>query len=97
MPDDVQRPIPRSDHGPVDRDALDELQVFVLYRPAWVGKDGFPLSWQHFQHGLRHIARTHLREQLVLAQGVRMANYEKDDWEAYQQDMTRMTEVPRNA
>jgi hypothetical protein len=77
-------------------DALDELQIFVAHRPAWVGKDGMPLSWQHFSHGLRHIARENLREQLRFAQSMRMSRTGKEDWDSWQRDVNRLTEVPRN-
>ena len=74
---------------------LDELQVFVSERPAWVNAEGWPLSWQHYQYGLRHIAREATRRQLETAQAMRMAGVVKDDWLAWQRDMTRTTEVPR--
>ncbi len=75
-------------------DLLDELQVFVAERPAWVGADGFPLTWQHFLYGIRHIARESLRSQLHSAQAVRMAGLEKEDWDVWQRDAGRLTEVP---
>lgn len=55
-----------------------------------------PLSWQHYQYGLRHIARENLRGQLAMAQAMRMAGIVKEDWEAYQRDMARLTEVPKH-
>lgn len=61
-----------------------------------MNKQGEPLSWQHFRYALVHIAREHLREQLRLAQAVRMARSEKEDYETWQRDVARMTEVPRN-
>lgn len=67
-----------------------------MKRPAWCGPDGFPLSWQHYQYGLTHIAREHLREQLAFAQSVRMAGVVKEDYDAWQRDITRLTEVPRH-
>lgn len=79
-----------------DTDVLDELQVFVAYRSAWVGKDGFPLSWQHYQYGLRHIAREQMRQGLLLAQAIRMGGTVPEDWETYQRDIALMTEVPRH-
>lgn len=96
-PDEVKRPTFVGDGvAPRDTDLLDDLQVFVTYRPAWVGKDGFPLSWQHFQYGLAHIARESLRQQLSRAQSGRMARVAKEDWEVYQRDVSMVTEVPRH-
>ena len=63
--------------------------------PALVGRDGFPLTWQHYQYGLAHIGRDDLRRQLWLAQGVRMGSVTQEDWEVYQRDMTMLTEVPK--
>lgn len=75
---------------------MDELLLFVTYRPAWVGRDGFPLSWQHYVYGVRHIAREGMRQQLWMAQAMRMSSTGKMDWETYQRDINRMTEVPRH-
>jgi hypothetical protein len=74
---------------------LDELQVFITYRPAWVDKNGWPLSWQHYIYGLRHIARESQRHQLWLAQANRMSRIDKNNWEEYQRDVSRTTEVPK--
>jgi len=70
------------------------LQVFITYRAAWVGPDGFPLSWQHYIYGLRHIAREQLRQQMLWAQAARMSRTEKEDWNIWQRDVNRLTEVP---
>lgn len=70
--------------------------MFVTYRPAWVGKDGMPLSWQHYIYGLRHIAREQMRQQLWWAQATRMSRVLKDDWESWQRDVTTLTEVPKH-
>lgn len=75
---------------------LDELQVFVAHRPAWVNKDGWPLSWQHYIYGLRHIAREQLRYQLLLSQAMRMGRSDLTDWNAWQRDVASLTEVPRH-
>jgi hypothetical protein len=72
------------------------LLLFVTYRPAWVNAEGFPLSWQHYIYGLRHIAREAMRQQLWMAQSVRMADVVKDDWESWSRDVIRLTEVPKH-
>lgn len=74
---------------------LDELQVFVTYRPAWVNKEGWPLSWQHYVYGLRHIARENLRQQMWMAQAMRLSRSSAQDFDTWQRDMTRLTEVPK--
>lgn len=73
---------------------LDELQVFIAYRPAWVNKEGFPLTWQHYVYGLHHIARENLRQQIWMAQAMRMSRSSKESWDTWQHDMNRLTEVP---
>jgi len=70
--------------------------MFVTYRPAWVNKDGWPLSWQHYIYGLRHIAREDLRRQLWLSQAHRLSRTEKDGWDEWQRDINRLTEVPKH-
>lgn len=98
MPDDVQRPTYAGEDGSEviarDIDDLDELLTFVTYRPAWVRPDGFPLSWQHYQYGLRHIARENMRLQLWMAQAFRLGRQEQDNWDTFQRDTNRLTEVP---
>jgi hypothetical protein len=75
---------------------LDELQIFITYRPAWVNTEGWPLSWQHYIYGLRHIARESMRHQLWSAQAMRMARGQKEDWDTWQRDVNRLTEVPKH-
>lgn len=70
--------------------------MFVTYRPAWVGEDGFPLTWQHYVYGLRHIAREDLRRQVYMAQAQRMSRAERESYDEWQRDMNRLTEVPRH-
>lgn len=70
--------------------------MFVTYRPAWVNKDGDPLSWQHYIYGLRHIARESLRHQVWMAQSMRMSRTTPENWDSWQRDMSRLTEVPKH-
>lgn len=101
-PDDVERPTyvgsgeTTVDPVPSDTDVLDELQIFITYRPAWVDKKGWPLSWQHYIYGLRHIARERLREQVWIAQAMRMSRTPGPNWDEWQRDMNRLTEVPKH-
>ena len=37
------------------------------------GTVGDPLSWRHYEYGLRYLGRTHLRDQLRMAQAFRIA------------------------
>lgn len=70
--------------------------TYATAMPAsWLTPDGFPRTWRHFVYGMAFIAREHLRTQLARAQATRMAGVVKDDWEVYQRDVTRVTEVPR--
>jgi len=70
--------------------------TFAAEFPAWTGRDGRPLSYRHFVHGMAHIARRHLRNALQLAEGHRMGGAVSDDFNAFARDVARMTEVPRN-
>ena len=69
--------------------------MFIKACPLWVGADGFPLSWQHYQYGLAFHARDSLRYQLYLAQAARFSRQDSTDFNAYQSDVQRITEVPR--
>jgi hypothetical protein len=47
----------------VTHDYMDALSEFARVFPAWM-KDGYPLSWAHYQYGHRHLARAYAREDL---------------------------------
>lgn len=80
MPDEVVRPIPaeaiESSRG---ADTLDQLAIFADVLPAWVGRDGLPLSWKHWRYGLPYITRRGIRETLETAQAVR-AGRATEEW-----------------
>jgi hypothetical protein len=61
-----------------------------------VNEKGLPLSWEAYQRGVKHIAVERLRDQLALAQAVRLSDQTVEDWDVWQRDMTTLTEVPRN-
>jgi hypothetical protein len=68
----------------------------VVGIPQWVGPDGFPLSWRHYVHGLRHLALAHIREQVKTAEAVRFgAQADQESYQGWHRDMTRFTSVPR--
>lgn len=70
--------------------------TYVTRVPAsWCTSDGFPRSWRHYLYGMAFIARENLRNQLHAAQATRMASVVKDDFETWQRDVQRVTEVPR--
>ena len=68
----------------------ERLEVFVFRG----GPDGFPLSWQHYKYGLQHIARDNMRQQLWMAQSFRLGRQKDENWEVFQRDTNRLTEVP---
>lgn len=59
--------------GPVTMDFMDTLAAFVRDLPQWCGRDGLPLSWAHYQYGLKHLIRARHREDLRQAMAVRIA------------------------
>lgn len=70
--------------------------TFAAALPAWTGADGLPLSFRHFVHGMAHIGRSHLRDELARAQATRNAGLKLEDFQAYQRDTLRVTEVPHD-
>lgn len=70
--------------------------IYAKHAPrSWITPEGFPLSWRHYCYGMAFIARENLRSQLHLAQAQRMAGVVQDDWNIWQRDIERVTEVPR--
>lgn len=45
--------------------------------PAWVGGDGYPLSWGHFVIGVRQMREEDARGMLQTARGTRLGNTPK--------------------
>lgn len=54
-------------------DYMAVLTDFVREFPAWVGPDGFPLTWSLYIYGSRHIPRARAREDLRRAYSMRAA------------------------
>lgn len=55
--------------------------------PAFVNAEGYPVSWAHFQHGLRSLGRVRARDDLRAAQAARVSQAPKADWQAYSREM----------
>lgn len=81
IPDDGVLP---PTEGPVTMDYMDTLSAFARDFPAWCGKDGLPLSWAHYQYGLRHLVRARHREDLRTAMAVRAAGADKAGYQDYE-------------
>lgn len=60
---------------------------FAAGLPSWMGGDGFPLSWHHFQYGLGYIRRKSARDQLALAAAVRTASAKDEDYRSWRREM----------
>lgn len=59
----------------------------------WCNRDGFPRSWAHYVHGLRHLGRAHLREQLAQAQAVRIGQHaDEKGYARWQRAVSRQVE-----
>lgn len=62
---------------------LDQVAEFAQRLPAWVGSDGFPLSYRHFIYGMKWIARNYARESIRIVEATSAAQYDKSayaDW-----------------
>ena len=64
-------------------DLLDGLLEFMRVYPALVNSDGLPVSWQHYQYGLRSLGRCVARESLRFAQAMRMAQTDKESFKGW--------------
>ena len=73
-------------YTPPDRkvtiDFMDNVAAFGKAFPAWM-KDGWPMSWAHYQYGMRHLGRAWAREELRLASANRMAQAEQKHFKPY--------------
>lgn len=65
-------------------DLLDGLLEFARVFPALVGDDGLPVSWAHYQYGVRHLPRINARELLRTSQALRVGQWaDKANWDNY--------------
>ena len=88
MPDERPRPavavgLPRR----ASLDLIDGLCEFARAYPAWIDRDGRPLSWPLYQYGMAHLHRAALRHQLQHAQAVRFAGVVQEDWPRVQDEL----------
>lgn len=65
-------------------DCMDTLTDFVREFPRWVGADGFPLTWAHFQYGVRHLGRARARADLRMAVAARAAGSTDKGWKEWE-------------
>lgn len=63
-------------------DFMDNVMTFAKAFPSCM-KDGWPLSWAHYQYGMRHLGRAWAREELRTASATRMAQTEVKDFKPY--------------
>jgi hypothetical protein len=61
-------------------DMVDALATFARHYPAWVGRDGLPLSWAHYVYGNRALGRAMAREDLRHASATRIAAADMKDF-----------------
>ncbi len=86
MPDDLPRSAP-PDLSPSQtippRDLAEEVGIIAEYVPAWIGRDGYPLTWLHAQLALAVIDREHARAALRTASAVGSVHATKEDREKW--------------
>jgi hypothetical protein len=63
-------------------DFMDNVATFAKAFPGWM-KDGWPMSWAHYQYGMRHLGRAWAREELRTASATRMAQTQVEDFKPY--------------
>ena len=68
-------------------DLVDGLASFTRAFPAWIGADGWPLSYAHYLYGTRHLGRLAAREDLRQATATRMAGADKDGWKPWADEL----------
>lgn len=78
VPDDSDIPPPPKRKIPID--LMDGLANFAREFPAWVGDDGYPLSYRLYVYGTRNLTRLSARTDLRQASAVRMAKADVKNW-----------------
>lgn len=56
--------------------------------PAWLGSDGFPLSWAHYVVGTMYLQRARARQMIDTYDAVRMAWVGGDDGDRWRRLMS---------
>jgi hypothetical protein len=77
---------PASGDAPADIDLIDGLYEFCRAYPALV-VGGYPVTWAHYEHGMRHLARAMARDTLRAAEAARVAQATKDGWQEWTRAM----------
>jgi hypothetical protein len=70
-------------------DLIDGLMEFSRVFPALVNAAGLPVSWAHYQHGLRHLRKAYARDEIRMAQASRLAQATPEVWRRYANDLRR--------
>jgi len=77
----------QAQYQPPDRkltvDFMDAISAFATAFPAWMGADGWPLSWAHYQYGTRHLGRAAARAELRQAVAARAGGAEAKGFKQY--------------
>lgn len=83
------------------------LATFAREMPTWCHdglsallagrgtKKGDPLSWRHYIYGLQHLGLEHMRDQMKIAEAVRLGRSDQESFEPWHKAMTSYTAVPR--
>jgi len=64
-------------------DWLHDLATFCLRYPAWVGADGYPLSWRHYIYGMAALERENAAQKLRTADAVSAHKAKDRDWKKW--------------
>jgi hypothetical protein len=70
-----------------------DLPRFAHWLPAWIGSDGYPISWGHFVIGLEQIAREEGATLLRDARAGRLAQATKEDYAKSVKDLERRVDA----
>jgi hypothetical protein len=69
---------------------LSDLAGFCHRYPAWIGADGYPLSWGHFVIGLRRMAADRNTDAADMTRALRIAQATQ---ESYDRGIKRLDEA----
>jgi hypothetical protein len=85
VPDERDRPVfaPGTAGAAQSVDIADSLAVFAKNFPAWIGADGYPLTWLHYRLGIDAAEREYARETLRIFQGASAPYAEKHERQSW--------------
>lgn len=66
---------------------MTQVAEFTRFFPAWVTKEGLPMSWRHFVIGIRFLGRDANARTLEIAAGVRGGQASQNDYRDWRREL----------